>query len=152
MAGAGSAIAGGSGFVGGLMTAYAQLEAADYNYASGMFNAQMQDLQARDLLKQGVAAERDVLEQGETIASAQESSYAAQGVEVDSGTPQAVQNATKAEAQIAGNNAQLEYMRAAWGKRVEAKQGRRDAKMQRKAGRYAAFGSALSAVGSLAGI
>jgi hypothetical protein len=147
---AGGMIAAPFQLAGGVLSAYASLEAGKYNYKAGMFNANAYDMEAQDLLVQGKSAEQDILREGVQINKAQESSYAAQGVEVTSGSALEVQEQTEKNARLAANTKQLDYMRAAWSKGVAAHDSRKQAKFALRESRYQAFSSLLGAGGSAA--
>lgn len=135
---------------GGVLSAYAQLEAGKYNYQIGMSNAAAMDMEAKDLLVQGKSAEQDILRMGVQTNKAQESSYAAQGVEVTSGSALEVQQQTEKNARLAANIKQLDYMRAAWSKGLESNNARRQAGFALTSSRYAAGATLLGTAGNVA--
>lgn len=105
-------------------------------------NAKFAELAADDAIKRGDKNAAEVKQAGKRMIGTQRASLAAQGIEVDSGSAQAIQEDTAAitaeDAMTVKNNA----WREAWGFKVQAAQDTAKGRFARLEG-DAAFGSSL---------
>lgn len=107
-------------------------------------NAKFAEAQAEDALKRGEKDVQAVYRKGKQVAGAQRAAFAAQGIEVDTGSAAGIQADTAAitseDALTAKNNA----WREAWGYRVQAEDMRMQGAMAKKAGETAARNSLIT--------
>jgi hypothetical protein len=137
--------------VGGMMGAQNAQQQGAFQSAMAEQNAGYKEAAAQDAIKRGdVQADQYRRQVGQMIGS-QRSGFAANGIDVNSGTAAEVQDDTAAfgefDALTIANNA----AREAWGYRVGAENDRMNAKMTQSNAKSAATGSILGGVGSAFG-
>lgn len=127
------------------------------------YNASVADLQSQDAVERGAIDESRFRTQVRGIVGAQRVGFAAQGVEVASGSAVDVQADASYLGELDALQIRQNAMREAWGFKVSAYDARKQAEIARKEGivyaeagkaqqtasRYAAAGSVLGAGGSL---
>ena len=146
MGAAGYAFAGLS-LVGTGIGAYGQYAAGKANEAIGEWNAQVGEMQARDVITQGENAAADAREQGRGLVGAQRTALAGQGVQLDVGIAADLTADTDRQVQRQVDRIRADAAREAWGLRVGAASDRMAAKFARKAGTTGAIGTILSGTG-----
>jgi hypothetical protein len=137
--------------VGGMMGAQNAKQQGAFQAAMGEQNAGYKEMAAQDAEKRGaVQADQYRRQVGQLIGS-QRSGFAANGIDVNSGTAAEIQDDTAAfgefDALTIANNA----AREAWGYRVGAENDRLNARMAQSNAKGAAAGSILGGVGSAFG-
>lgn len=125
--------------VGGSQRQLGQLQSTALNQ-----NARFSELNAADALKRGEREARLVKRQANQIAGTQRASYAAQGVDVGSGTALDVQNQTDELGNIDAETVRTNAWREAWGYRVQAADQRSQANVARITGESQAGATLLT--------
>lgn len=104
--------------------AYSQAKAikaqGKYQEQIALGNSRLSEFFAADSLKRGDTEAEFVKKRGNQIVGAQRASFAAQGIEVDSGTAMAVQEETTKMAELDALTVKNNAWREAWGFKVEA--------------------------------
>src|SRR5690606_10607793 len=138
------AVAGIAAIAGGGMNMFGEYAEGRHKEAVLRQNAKLAELQALDAIERGQAEETNYRKQIKQMIGSQRTSYAAQGVAIDSGTPLEIQAQTAAigeeDALTIRNNA----AREAWGYRVQASNMRAQAKQVKRGTNMNAAGSLLT--------
>jgi hypothetical protein len=129
---------------GGVLNAYGQIQAGNTNQRLGEQEADLMDYRAKLVEEQGAFQAKELRNQGQKMQSQQRSSYAAQGVDVSTGTPAAIQEETAILSEQDAMRAKLNAAREAWGLRTQAN-------VRRWQGDMGKYQSRLNAVGGLLG-
>ena len=127
-----------------LYTAHAQEQAAAANAGISRYNAQVADLQAAQALDQGEFAAGQIGSKSRVMVGDQRAAYAAQGIDVNSGSAAEVQQATQEISKRDIDTVRLNAMRAAWGYKTQAQSLRMAADAGIAAGNNQAIGSVLT--------
>ena len=127
-----------------LYTAHAQEEAAAANAGISRYNAQVADLQAAQALDQGEFTAGQIGSKSRMMVGDQRAAYAAQGIDVNSGSAADVQQATQTVSKRDIDTVRLNAMRAAWGFKTQAQSLRMMADAGIAAGNSQAAGSVLT--------
>lgn len=119
----GSLIASGINAIGGAKSAELnaisqRTELANQAYVANM-NAALDELQAQDVIRQGVQAGIDVRQRAKQVVGAQRAAFAANGVKLDEGSPAAVQRSTEYLRDVDVATLQNNAARAAFGYRAQ---------------------------------
>jgi hypothetical protein len=149
----GGIVQAGSSLFSGIAQSNALEAQAEFQARQMEMNSQIANVKADEAISRGDREAKDVLRMGEKIKGQQRAGYAGQGVKVDSGSADYVQQETdmfsKLDAETVKNNA----WREAWGYKVEALNNTQTAQFTRQAGRNASrntlIASGLNAGGSL---
>lgn len=120
--------------IGGATQAYGQVQAGRSSARTAEFNAQMEELRARDAERRGdEAANRHRLQVTRMISS-QRAALAAQGVDVEAGSALDVQIDTAALGELDALTIRNNAMREAFGYRAQAIDSRRRGRLARAEG------------------
>lgn len=141
---------GGLGLAGGFMQASAMREQGEFQARQYESNARIAELEAADAEARGSKEAAQVRRKGEQVQGAQRASFAAQGVDVNSGSAADLQAETayltKQDEITVTNNA----WREAWGYKVQASNYRGQGAMTRAGARNQAANTILTAgIGAL---
>lgn len=126
--------------------AYAQDQAGEAQQDLANRNAKMLKQSADDEIERGNEEVLQIRRRGRAIKGAQRAAFAAQGVDVDTGTALDLQNETDAYAEQDAATARRNAARAAWGLRVSAANQRLGGRYAARAGTNAAIGTAFDGV------
>ena len=137
------------GAAGTLMQGMAANSAARAQAAAEQQNARIADAQALDAVKRGGIEELKLRRQMSIHQGQQRAMLAASGVDVDSGSPLDLQEASMREGEQDAAAIRFNASREAWGYNVEAVNRRNAASAARAAGRNALTGSIIGAGTSL---
>jgi hypothetical protein len=137
--------------VGTGMQMNAQRQAGQANQRANNFNAAVSEQEARDALARGEETAANYGTQIKGLIGKQKASYAAQGIEVNSGSAADVQES----AQVIGDRdlrtIRLNAMRESWGYKMQAKNYKIAGKNAATAGNFNAAGTALQGAGDAYG-
>jgi hypothetical protein len=128
----------------GLYTAYGQDRAGRANRRVARYNALRAEEQAADAMARGVADEDRFRRTNAPIIGAQRAGYAAQGVEVNSGSAAAVQDATGAIIEEDASTIRLNAAREAWGFQSDARSLRMGGDIAYREGRNQSIGTLIT--------
>jgi hypothetical protein len=142
----------GLSLIGTGLNAYSQLNSAYANRALAEFDASQIDAQARDVIDQGAAAAADAQARGRLVSGAQRAAWAGQGVNVNSGTAQAIAADTDKQLAIEQNRIMADAVRASLGIKARARSTRLAGKLGAQAGVLSAAGTGLSGLGQAGGM
>ena len=137
--------------VGSLVQGYAAKSAANAQAAASEQNAKIADEQARDAVKRGAYDELKLRRQMSILQGQQRSALAASGVEVDTGSSLALQEATRKEGDQDAAVIRFNAEREAWGYGVQATNYRNAASAARAGGKNAMTAGIIGAGTSLLG-
>jgi hypothetical protein len=112
-------------------------------------NADLADLAAADATARGITDENQVRGTVRKVLGSQRAAYAAQGIDLSSGSVGDVAADTALMGELDALTIRNNAMREAWGYKVEAAQTRDKAKYARQAGRQGQSAGNMAAVGSL---
>jgi hypothetical protein len=132
-----AAAIGAVGAVGSLMQGQAAKSAAMAQASANEQNARIADEQARDAVRRGAYEELKFRRQAAILQGQQRSMLAASGVEVDTGSPLAIQDASRREADQDAAVIRFDAEREAWAHGVQATNYRNAASAARAEGRNA---------------
>jgi hypothetical protein len=144
-----AAAIGAVGAVGSLMQGRAAQGAANAQAAANEQNALMADEQARDAARRGAYDELRLRRQMSILQGQQRAMTAASGVEVDTGSPLAIQEASRREGDQDAAVIRFNAEREAWGYGVQATNYRNAAAASRAEGRNAMTAGVINAGTSL---
>lgn len=121
------------------------------NYAGTVYdqNATLADSQAADAIARGQQASNQRGVQTRQVVGSQRANYAAQGIDVNTGSASDVQGDTKYLGELDRQTIQTNAAREAWGYSVEASQDRNNANMARAGGQQTAAGLRAGATSTL---
>lgn len=123
--------------------AYAQDQAGKEQKKLANKNADMLDAQANDEVARGEEDAMAIRRRGRVLKGAQRAAFAAQGVDVGTGTALDLQNETDESTVVDEATARRNAARTAWGLRTNASNQRLGGRYARAAGRNQAIGTAL---------
>ncbi|HHN2094154.1 TPA: hypothetical protein ACRNYL_000529 [Pseudomonas aeruginosa] len=140
----GAALAAGAAGAGGLLNAYSQIQQG--KDAVGTANRQQVYLnrQARQLLDQGEFEDAQLYEQGRQIVGAQRAGFAANGVDVNSGSASRVQESTMNQVAMDAEQVRRNAFNQAFGIVTQGNEGVRQASADYRTRRLNAFSSLLT--------
>ena len=111
----------GIGAIGGAISQASAMRAqGDYQKSMSDLNARIAGIEAKDAVSRGDTAAMQYKKNVAKVIGAQRSSYAAQGVNVDSGSASDIQDQTSLQAARDVNQIKSNSWREAWGYKVEA--------------------------------
>jgi hypothetical protein len=131
------------------MQGQAARSAANAQAAAEEQNARLSDEQARDSMRRGAYDELKLRRQMSILQGQQRSALAASGVEVDTGSPLELQEASLREGEQDAAVIRYNAERDAWGHQVQAVNHRNAAGAARASGRNAMTGAVIGAGTSL---
>jgi hypothetical protein len=134
---------------GTLMQGQAASSAANAQAAAEEQNARIADEQARDSMRRGAYDELKLRRQMSILQGQQRSALAASGVEVDTGSPLELQEASRREGDQDAAVIRFNAEREAWGHQVQAVNSRNAASAASASGRNAMTGALIGAGTSL---
>jgi hypothetical protein len=140
-----AAAIGAVGAVGSLMQGQAAKSAANAQAAANETNARLADEQARDAVRRGAYDELKFRRQMSILQGEQRSALAASGVEVDTGSPLALQEASRKEGDQDAAVIRFNAEREAWGHSVQAVNYRNAASAARASGHNAMTAGVIGA-------
>ena len=132
------------------MGMYAAYEAGKANQKINNYNAAVSDIQASDALARGEQSTADYGVQTKKLVGAQKAAYAAQGIDLGTGSAADVQDTTQVQAARDVQTIRLNAMREAWGYKTQAKGFRLAGKYAYQGGVNSAIGQGLSGAGQVA--
>lgn len=140
----GAALAAGAAGAGGLLNAYSQIQQG--KDAVGTANRQQVYLnrQARQLLDQGEFEDAQLYEQGRQIVGSQRAGFAANGVDVNSGSASRVQESTMNQVAMDAEQVRRNAFNQAFGIVTQGNEGVRQARADYRTRRLNAFSSLLT--------
>ena len=115
-----SLISGGYSLGQSIVTGNAYKTQAKYQKDRFEFQSQIADLRAEDAIKRGKRTANEIQKVGQRIIGTQRAAYAAQGVELDSGSALLVQEDTASQAKIDALTMKNNAYREAWGYKTQA--------------------------------
>lgn len=133
-----------------LYTANAQKKAGAAQRDLANRNGMMQDAQAADAIQRGEEESLLIKRRARRLRGQQRVGYAAQGVDIGSGTAADVQEETTAMGDLDAAQVKRNAFREAWGLSVGADNSRLAGRYAYKAGRNQAIGTVLGGVGEAA--
>jgi hypothetical protein len=136
-----------SSLVGGGAQAYSSYASGKYNRKIANWNAQVAEVQARDAVSRGEINVANLAEHADALISSNRSSYAAQGVDVSSGSAAQVTADTQRKFQRDAQILRLNAAREAWGFRVQAADYRAKGDMAYREGKNQAIATLLDSTG-----
>lgn len=131
-------------------TAYSQNEAASQQRKLANRNADLIDAQATDATRRGEEEAAAVKRRARAIRGAQRASFATQGVDVNSGTANDLQEETTTLGSIDAETTRKNAFREAWGLTQSADNQRLSGRYAQQAGRNQAVGTLLGGAGDSA--
>lgn len=132
-------------FGAGFSNSNAEKSVANFKAKQLELNAQLADLQGESTLRAGEAEAVVVGEKVGKEVGAARASFAGQGVDVDTGSAQAVQSSSDVQGQLAEETIRSNAWRQAWGFDVEASNYRSQAEMTRAEGEQESENTLLTA-------
>lgn len=135
---------------GGGLSAFGHIQAGNTNQRLGEREADVMDYRAKLVEEQGAFQADQLRKEGAKVASQQRTSLAAQGVNVATGTPAALQNETSVLSEQDAMRAKLNAAREAWGLRSQANITRWQGDIGKRQSRLNAIGGLLG-TGAMAG-
>lgn len=141
--------------VGAYSGAKAQQAALQSQARIAEINATLVDAQARNELYASERQQNQLYLRGAEVKASQTSAYAGRGIDVGVGTPVNVATSTDYITKVDANQAAANGIQAAWGRRIEANNLRREAVSERATAQgiapgMAAFTSLVSSAGQVA--
>lgn len=124
--------------------AKAQKRQAEFAAQQLEFNSRMAERDANEIVKRADLDVQQFQRKGALVRGAQRASMAAQGIDIDSGSAQAIAEETNANLVEDITNIKNNAIMEAYGYRVQASQMRQQANMTRAAGRQAASNTLLA--------
>lgn len=125
------------------ISAYGQMESARQNAKALEFNAMMQQWEAAQAQQRAMTQIEDMRKEQQKLLSSQTASYAAQNVDVSTGVPVQLAEATDVQANIDVQRVWADATAKAWGLTLEAQQTKKQASSVREAGRWNMAGTLL---------
>jgi hypothetical protein len=138
--------------IGGGINAYGSITAGNQNQRLGEMEADQLDQRARLVILKSEEEAALARRKAQEIVGEQKSSYAAQGVAVDTGSAAEVQEATGVESELDVRQLKLNAAREAWSLREQAKVRRWQGDLAKRQSRLNAIGGLLGTGGSIAGM
>ena len=129
---------------------YASYQAGKANQKINNYNAAVADMQATDALARGETTASEAGTKTRELIGAQKAAYAAQGIDVTTGSAAEVQDQTQQIAQRDIQTIRLNALREAWGYKSQAKGMRMAGKYAYQGGVNNAIGTGLSGAGQVA--
>lgn len=148
LAGAGIGLVG----LGTAVNMYGSYEAGVANKRINDYNASVADMQATDAIARGEENAAEAGTKASELVGSQRAAYAAQGIDVNTGSAVDVQDATQQIADRDLKTIRLNAMREAWGYKAQAAGLRLAGKYAYQAGITGAVGSGLSGAGQVTGM
>ncbi|EPC4902307.1 TPA: hypothetical protein VDU70_002175 [Pseudomonas aeruginosa] len=140
----GAALAAGAAGAGGLLNAYSQIQQGKDAVRTANRQQAYLNRQARQVLDQGEFEDAQLYEQGRQIVGAQRAGFAANGVDVNSGSASRVQESTMNQVAMDAEQVRRNAFNQAFGIVTQGNEGVRQARANYSARRLNAFSSLLT--------
>ncbi len=140
----GAALAAGAAGAGGLLNAYSQIQQGKDAVRTANRQQAYLNRQARQVLDQGEFEDAQLYEQGRQIVGAQRAGFAANGVDVNSGSTSRVQESTMNQVAMDAEQVRRNAFNQAFGIVTQGNEGVRQARADYRTRRLNAFSSLLT--------
>ncbi|HBP5191302.1 hypothetical protein ACEOIM_06220 [Pseudomonas aeruginosa] len=140
----GAALAAGAAGAGGLLNAYSQIQQGKDAVRTANRQQAYLNRQARQVLDQGEFEDAQLYEQGRQIVGSQRAGFAANGVDVNSGSASRVQESTMNQVAMDAEQVRRNAFNQAFGIVTQGNEGVRQARADYRTRRLNAFSSLLS--------
>ncbi|EKD5498874.1 hypothetical protein OR538_005007 [Pseudomonas aeruginosa] len=140
----GAALAAGAAGAGGLLNAYSQIQQGKDAVRTANRQQAYLNRQARQVLDQGEFEDAQLYEQGRQIVGAQRAGFAANGVDVNSGSASRVQESTMNQVAMDAEQVRRNAFNQAFGIVTQGNEGVRQARADYRTRRLNAFSSLLT--------
>ncbi|EOG9916790.1 hypothetical protein ACLMR0_006526 [Pseudomonas aeruginosa] len=129
---------------GGILSAYSQIQQGKYAVRTANRQQAYLNRQARQVLDQGEFEDAQLYEQGRQIVGAQRAGFAANGVDVNSGSASRVQESTMNQVAMDAEQVRRNAFNQAFGIVTQGNEGVRQARADYRTRRLNAFSSLLT--------
>ncbi|EMO9523391.1 hypothetical protein GHV48_25785 [Pseudomonas aeruginosa] len=140
----GAALAAGAAGAGGLLNAYSQIQQGKDAVRTANRQQAYLNRQARQVLDQGEFEDAQLYEQGRQIVGSQRAGFAANGVDVNSGSASRVQESTMNQVAMDAEQVRRNAFNQAFGIVTQGNEGVRQARADYRTRRLNAFSSLLT--------
>ncbi|EPH0891369.1 hypothetical protein L4Z77_006348 [Pseudomonas aeruginosa] len=140
----GAALAAGAAGAGGLLNAYSQIQQGKDAVRTANRQQAYLNRQARQVLDQGEFEDAQLYEQGRQIVGSQRAGFAANGVDVNSGSASRVQESTMNQVAMDAEQVRRNAFNQAFGLVTQGNEGIRQARADYRTRRLNAFSSLLT--------